>query len=392
MPRYHLPTFSSLGLAGHCAFPWSSGIEHPEVHANDAMRFGSAISTLAEMLAVWGDSVNIDAIAAQHELKPAQARDLADCKTHLLDQLERDGAIWREAEVAYSYDYETKKARRRGVRRGRDYSDCGRTEIPGTPDLVFRRADGTVVVRDWKTGTYTKGLNPAKYAQLRAIALCVSQVLGVDEIVVELAQVSPSGVFIRSGRLGPADWPLIAGSMAWTGLEAQSPTTQPRAGTHCAQKFCPIVTRCPAHAETAKQIGSGKLTTEFTSPQHAAEVRMMVDAAKRMLKDVESALEAYATTTPIPLPDGSLWTQVEKSRETISVNDDALALLLAEGYEDACTMTLTKAALSRAVKKSAPKGEAAQRQRAILESLQDCGAIAVKTYKTFGAVAPGKVG
>jgi len=389
------PTFSKLGLAHHCVYPWTSGTRWPRLPPSTFATFGSAVSQAAECIAVWGEAP-VDAIAAANELSEADRKRLGYAAFHVGELLtaEAETDSWRKAETALAYDLRRRTGRELPRRHARDYSARRQHELVGTPDLVRLTGAGELVVRDWKTGRYRVGARPFEDHQLRALALAAARTYGHDAVVVELAQVDEHGVHIEQNVLDVFDLDEIHVELCAMAerIEAQ-PIPVP--GRWCSADYCPIVSECPATQRALEAVHGmvelkHPLSAQLTDLEHAAYVYERVAAVEAAVKAIREALKAFAEHEPIPAGNGKVYAQVEKTRKTIDLTPEGVMALSKYGAADAIEQSVTRAALKRAVKSHAPRGKAAALERELMAALDEMGCVRESSYRTFTEIKPKK--
>lgn len=395
-------SFSRLDLAQACSYPWTSGLvgyQREDEHRD----FGSAVSSVAECLAVMGDAP-YDAIAQCYHLSVAETHRLYSVGARIGDYLDGDEATWLKCETAFALDVRSGECRALGTR-GRDYSDATEVEIPGSSDLEFngvaRDNYGKIifrglVVRDWKTGRYTIGKRPRDSGQMRALGLAAARTYGADEVCVQLAQADEDGVRVRSDVLTAWD---LDGTLDWIrevhAATQRRGTDLPRPGAHCRDGYCSVLATCPAtlaheRAVLGASVPRWAIVPHLESPEHAAYVRERARALEEVVKQLNDAIERFAATTPIPLPNGKHLRLVEQERETVDLSAagawDALVAQLGDRATDAVERKTSKSKIFDAAKSVAPKRGATALSEKIYDSLRACGALKVSTFATLKEV------
>lgn len=288
-------TASKVGLLSYCqAWARADAVHEERAAAPDAdrgTRFHKAIAAYAttRIAEVVDDDIATDYVAARE----------------WIDDLNVSAASNLLIEVSFAWDPETDTAEIIGL--DRDYSRAN-GRLPGTADLVLvARVDGrpiAAMVWDWKCGnSYESGL------QLRALGLMVARTFQIEQVTVAALDIGPLGVReLCREELDGFALATIAGELAE--LRALIPTSEPQAGAHCAELFCPAKLSCPlvgaGVAELVDVIPADKLvrakpfklTDPITTAEHAAwavGVISLMGAKLEALKDEIKAKVAKHT-------------------------------------------------------------------------------------------------
>jgi hypothetical protein len=370
-----LPSFSRLALAYACAYPWVGFERWPKRPWSDVASVGQRVSTAAEQLAIWGD-YDRDAVG-----------DAAPHAEAVRELLERDNPAAIYAEQALAWDVRHRSARWLPQNHPRDYSAVAHGEMFGTPDVVFLRQDGTVVVRDYKTGDTSRGRDPGAHAQLRALALCASKVFGVDSVDVQLVHVSASYAWVESDTLTAWDIEATADQLAELyHTIATASDYLPNPGAHCSYHYCPKLTVCPVWQKRIRELDDKLaaelvLTTDLAGPAQASKQWDAVRALGRILDQYEQAVKDMAKTQAIPRPGGKVLGYREQTRETID-GRRALPVLREMGLDDAAEVKVSLSAVRRAAK------EAGLVQARAVQALRDAGAVSESRWTKFEEFLP----
>ncbi len=383
-----LPTFSKAALAAKCAFPWNGGIAWPEQITSDAANFGIAVHRAAELLALWG-TAPLDAIAEHYGLHGSELKRFHLTVGWVADFIrgEREQWSFAAAEVAFAVDPFVDESRILEQDGPRDYSRARPAELCGTADLVTVVGE-QLIVSDYKTGRYKMGADPSADAQMRALGYAAARAYGYDSVEVRLLNVDEGGVRMTRRLLDVIDLATIRlellGVVRDTG-EVHNPTPKP--GSHCAQQWCPIASVCPATQKTIAQINPElQLTADIRSPEHAARLREQVAVAKKALAALDTAIKEYAKRHPIPLGNGKVLGQQERTRRTIECTPEAVAALGRYGVSGAVESSVNMAGIKRAVKGVCANGQAAGTMRAIMAELEKLGVVKTRTYTTIAEI------
>lgn len=214
-------------------------------------------------------------------------------------------------EVAFAWDPTTDTAEHIGY--DRDYSK-GAGRLCGTADLVMvARMNGVVVgamVWDWKFGnSYESG------PQLRALGLMVARTFGIEQVTVAALDIGPEGVReLCREDLDAFALATIAGELAE--LRALIPTSEPQAGAHCSELFCPAKLSCPlvgaGLAEVVQVIPADALVREkgyrlidpITTAEHAAWAVGVISLMGAKLDAIKADIKSKVPDGGWQLADG----------------------------------------------------------------------------------------
>lgn len=238
-----------------------------------------------------------------------------------------------EAEVAFAWDPVTGEAERIGTNLGRDYSR-GKGRFCGSADLIsVSRATKVGYVGDWSTGDGSR-----KGPQLRALALMLSRVEGLESVTVEALEVDATGVrHVCTETLDAFALAAVAGELAEA--LAAVPAAEPRPGPHCGDMYCPARATCPAIRERIADIIPVETLTQhrwgltIASPDHAAWLYNQAKAVEAAAKLVKEVVKAFVPADGLTLSDGSVFKESTRMITRFS-QDRAVALLRALGATD----------------------------------------------------------
>jgi hypothetical protein len=272
----------------------------------------------------------------------------------------------------------------------RDYGAVLPGWIPGTADLLAHipgQKHGTII--DWKTAMHHSGRSRSAgdikdNLQLQWLGLCACRIYQWDSVTLGLVHIGPNGErFEDFETFQYFDLELTLSEIR--GYLAAS--HQPRPGMHCSQKYCPAIHSCPA-------MPSG-IRTDIV-PSHAEGIRddqhalWLWSVAKAQIQSANSLLglvEVYANRKQEKVThEGYELTKNTGKRETIKGHPSQLRDAL-DGLVDIGTLEveakLSKSELEKAIRISAPKGNAAKLMREALERLRANGLISESRFETF---------
>ncbi len=288
--REHLyvATGSSIERLIQCA----SSIALPHLHYETAYsERGKAVHSFLE---VHGSVGRVSALeTVPHEWRAAcEALDLTGVE-HLLSLT---------AEIAIAYDVETDTARELGRGQGRVYHDVKETEIPCTLDVVgVREVDGRRIgiVVDWKSGWATRKKKIATDWQMRFAAIAAMRLFDLDEVEVQLINLSEDGrPYVQKRTYHAFDVArAVAEVRAFYGravevreLHAENRLPEKyEIGEWCDQ--CPARASCPAQRALISGLLDRPITSRPIAELPDAEVAELRGKLQRLKKAVYAALE-----------------------------------------------------------------------------------------------------
>lgn len=376
------PSGSKLQLLDHCAYWARPDVAAPNEESSEPADYGTYVHKLTElMIKASSYEVTIPEGAAQ-SLKLERVEqafvDAVDLYEWQRDAF--DSAHERQCEVGFSYNIRTHAVKMLPPG-GRDsYATASEDEICATLDLVIRKGNYFACV-DFKTGSAPDW----KYEkQLRFGALLVSRFYDAKEVecIIARPNLAPSMWVETEDTLDDYAVDLVARLKAATGAE-------PTPGIQCHDLYCPMRTTCPVTQALVKQLPSGMqlpVLGEITSPEHATFTLERLALARDALDAIENKVKKYAIENGgINLPDGRVYTQVERTTRSIVLTDGAeqvLAHHLGPEYETAIEKKLTQAAIERLATKLG-NGKASKVKKQIMADLEEVSAIKRHTHLQF---------
>jgi hypothetical protein len=363
-PPYLLPAASHHELTEYCVYPWNGGVRWPERGPMaPAQRYGVAFHEgAADVLHGFPEPVvNVVELGKRWELPEGELRRLSSAILRLAVVLEEDG-FTGDATVAYGaetgFAYSTTTGRTRPCA---DRKEKAPDEIYGAADLVFWRADGRLVVRDWKTGEKARGKRPGETRQLRFLAMAASHVLNASEVRVELAFVDEDADEVVGDDLDALELGAVEGELAELVERLEAPPA-PKPGPWCERYFCPLRAVCPATLAAMAGIEANlerfPLLGALDSPEHAAFIRHRLPVLRDLLDQREEDVQAFARRYgPLPVEGQAdvVWGPREhEGRERIEATPEAVRIvrerLGAKGADEALEVSVSKASLERGAK------------------------------------------
>jgi hypothetical protein len=399
MVRHRLSA-SRLDLAAQCLY-WARGdVPVPPRESGLAADTGSAgheawaeDAVVSDALRVATGGTDLDALANRWDL-PASARErlveLYDSWARWWPGFSR-GATWR-TEVPYAYDTATGRGRELPRGEHRAYLTTP-TEIPGTIDAEHV-GSGRAIVVDFKSGHWVPKAADAR--QLLHGALNVSLVHGVGSVLMVMARVHESGVYVDQAE---ADSITLAAHAAWcSGRIGELPSAQPRPGHHCSDEWCPAMGVCEGPRQAALVVPDLARHLPVVSINSEQQAAMVLGAAKPLeayIKELKRQAAAYADAHggEVRMPDGTVMRRITKGRRTLDVDnqavhrelrkrfgDDGYARLVKQGKPRISVPAIEKEARARAPAVRGGKTAAAKEVIAVLETT---GGLKVNTYQAW---------
>lgn len=309
------PTASELRIASECVAPWALGL--PETtETNEWAELGKRMHAMAEAVArgaEWIDRMSPEDVAIWRALQDMIGQDAASAKwlTPAHKLLIEQGIKWRPGLL----DDEAEFCERAPGERLRGW-------FAGTADLVYVRADGLLVVVDWKFGPRERiNGEPAKEScQGFFLALAFAQKLGIRGsgagVVVarfERRMVSEDGIEVDAYDITQGELDAFAEQLR--GLAKRIETAEgamPRISAACGK--CKAKDACPAWSamgvELLARISPSTLwlnNSALSVPKSEADVRLLHFAsitADDASIEWKRLRDAYVLTHPEGVPIG----------------------------------------------------------------------------------------
>jgi hypothetical protein len=301
------------------------------------------------------------------------------------------------SEVTFSWRPDTGEARLVGSHLERAYPEEDGV-IFGTADYCssIDLADDWVEVADLKTGN--GDVEPVgRNAQLRFLAMAAARwgevskarigilhatgertwwewadldAFELENVAVELRRLTK--------RIGQARDDVAAGRMPHLTV-----------GEHC--RWCAARHGCPARVAMAQRLAGEpeavvRNLKALLTPETAKLALDRWRAASAALKEVGSALYAYAAEAPIPLGDGRVWGPVTSYRQTIDAAKAwpvLVGLWGADAARAAMRLETSKAGIGRGLEVAGGAGPKAARLRSVMDALDAAGAVGSKAVTEY---------
>lgn len=400
----HRLSASKRALAAECLY-WARGdVEVPEGAASCLADLGSALHE--------GASEEIEGVDGLITLTPADLERIAD-KWELADKA-RDTlralhatwtAWWAEfsktaegwrTEIPFSYSASHDVAIELPKREeSRDYN-VGPNDLPGTIDI--HRVD-LAAKRGWvldiKTG------RPPKRAvdhieQLLHGAVCLQRFYGLDVVTVGIVHVMTDRVKPDTFDLDAFDIDVAAAEMR--GELGRIPGAEPKAGTHCKERWCPARAVCPttraALSHVLPILPSSPIGVEtalagpVASEAAARALYVGLPLLEEWIGERKEAIKAFADANGgVRFPDGRVYSGADSQRETLRLDvagaEDALRSVLGDAAEEAIDRKATKSSVERAARKIAARGQLGAMRDDAIDAMRKAGAVKRSTFKEY---------
>ncbi len=359
---------------------------------------GTAIHTFIETASIHGKAKALDQC-------PEKYRDFADSIP--LAELPTDPHKY-SFEIAAAFDIATGKSRKIGERVERDYGSVSESEVVGTADVIGVCED-SVYVGDYKTGRSWLP-EAGKHWQLLIMALIFTELYERDQAYIEWIRISDDGTLRRSGVAldafdlieirSVAEDVLSKTRAASRSIEAGE-DPEVTEGKHC--RYCPAMLACPAKTQVMRQLASPGAANAIKGRLTVANCTAALEAYERMrdiVTEVGKHVHSFARQHPIPLEDGSVFCEVERSRESIDgecahriLEEQFGAEVAAAGVETKATTTKSKLKEGLRIEWTRLKANGEKitlrgMEEALLYDIREANGIISKTVKRFEKVRP----
>jgi hypothetical protein len=317
-----LLTGSRLPIAQHCGWAFRDDVKYPERPRTEAADTGHETHAVLAAFINRQGPVGVSPVA--HEL----AHVAMEWWPHMARRE-------FEAEVAFAYNLDTRKARVLGRDIGREYEKhgAGPRDVCCSTDYNGPLAPGVGLVGDWKTG-FAAHVEPVmSNLQLKFGGMCHAMVHGEDAVELEIARISLGGVRAETCRLGAFELSLMQSQLH--DIVDSIAVSEASMGDHCT--WCPALGGCPATKASLDLVGprtAAQWTTAFISLANDAAMAESLSPLKKAVELVEDALKArYAGTGGLVLSNGKVWKEITvKGRE--SMDQKKVAELLGDRVKE----------------------------------------------------------
>jgi len=297
-------------------------------------------------------------------------------------------------EAGYAYDLQS--GRVNGPYQRRPGEGGAPWQVCGSADLVFRRDDGVLVVRDWKPddGKTARIADPSTHHQLWFLALCASRAHGIGAgVVVQLAYYSERGIWIEEHPLSQSTLREFEAQLLELAA-ALDAYPQPRPGWYCEGLYCPAhTTMCNASVALVERTVAAidplpvdLLRRTAQTPEEARRQHQALRVLKKVLSLLEEHVRAFAMAHgPIPLAYGvELAAKVVKGRDEVLDTPEALKAILWAldgagkddiGFDDFTSRTTSKAQILDCWAKRSGKKKSSADAKKFVAMLREKGLI-----------------
>jgi PD-(D/E)XK nuclease superfamily len=381
------PTASELYRARECIAPWALGLPEDR-ETNEYAERGQRLHTFAAKLAV---SLRGSVALNNWELcvagAPNEDRDILE---NVYASLSIDAS---GANMSYWFVEQ-------GIRYRPGYPDVAefverdpgqRFEgwFSGTADLVYVRADGVLVVADWKFGRADQVEPAEENCQLLFLALAFATALGItgssDGVIVahiELRFVDEDGVRV-DGR--DVTWGEMCAFADELGALAEriDAGAAPKISHACGK--CPSKAHCPAWEQLelalygeALQSATDMLLGPPRDAKRAQEYRNGIEALRRAREGLEERYRAFLVQNPDGVPLGLGMREVARKVERQNlITTEAAQATIRTKYGDGAFAAKPSLGRIRAVEKAKltrpSKSDWSKRKEALDEELLEAG-------------------
>jgi len=293
------------------------------------------------------------------------------------------------AEVAFAYDVKTGEARELGRGLSRDYSQCSKTEIPGTID-VLGFSEGRLYVGDYKGPGFIRARGNK---QLLFAAMCAAKVYGMRDVLAEIINVRNGDCFRNSWsptfeELDEFERELVRAYEAT--LPGPGKDFSYTEGEHC--RYCPGYDSCPAKTRTLKMMLEWAPEPAFDEDDAKAAYENLLKMKERVAR-AEDRLKSYAEHRTIDLGDGKAYGLHEKTGRDV-IDSDIVAEVVescipGHGYAElAAPRVATKKSITSmvaaAINNEVIEGPKSEAVKNITEQIRQQGGITNKRTATIG--------
>ena len=363
------PTASELYRARECIAPWALGLPE-ERTSNEYAERGQRLHEGAANVALAGD---VD------QWLNAQFAGISSCERESVSLM-----MWRVSDfIAKDHAAAVKNKQmswfvEQGIRYRPGYPDVAefverkpgqRFEgwFSGTADLVYVRADGVLIVADWKFGRKDQVEPAEENCQLLFLALAFATTMGIasssEGVIVariELRFVDEDGVHVDAEDVTWGELCAFADELGAL-TERIDAGAAPKISHACGK--CPSKAHCPAWEQLELALYGEALnsTTDMLlgpprDAEHAREYRNGIEALRRGLEDLEERYKAFLVQNPEGVPIGLGMREVARKVERPNlVLTEAAQAAIREKWGDAAFTSRPSIGRIRAAEKAKKK-------------------------------------
>lgn len=393
-----LPSPSKLDLAHRCAYPFTSGIQWPGYVGDDRSTFGKCAHKYSERVIKGEGPTDAESLCDEYEIRLDSDRARLERVTDEISEiLLADEYVDRKSEISLAYDpfAETVRELRADDRKLP-------TEQRGDIDVVLFHDDGSITVRDWKTGRKPTMKSARATRQVQWYAAVAALHFGVSRVHVELVYFGNDPREVDEATFDFFDLCGLRECLRQD-LREMEGRRLPVVGDHCRGMYCPIVTECDAMKATAAAIElASKPKYEFTALIENDDMLRelypraggLMEACKRVL----GACDKYVKDArrPVDMGNGTMLAEVIKTGgEKVHMEPEMLRILdemLGDGASEAATQKkVTKSGIDKVISERVKHGQRKKIKEAILNKGRELGLVkAGRPYTVVEVVSRGK--
>ena len=367
------PTASELYRAAECVAPWALGLPESGDEPGEWAERGRRLHAAAEAYAC--------RVAGMPSRERDEGGDLAlwaDAWRTLAEMLTSDfhqakpGSWYVEQGIRWRSDGfadEAELCEREPGERLRGW-------FSGTADLVYVRADGVLVVADWKFGAMEHLREPAEdscQGFFLALAFCrLLEITGsaadvvvarFEKRIVSEAGIEVDGYDITQGEL--LQWHTMLSGLAGRIVKAESAAPRLSAACgHCkAKAACPSWDALKTHAMTAMaNVSTGQVDALCRPPQSPEDARTLyhaIEQGEHLTAEWKQWLKAYVLTSgPVPIGLGLSLKALPQSKRSVVATPEAMDVIerVAGGAAIEVQRSATCESIKKAVRDAAGEG------------------------------------
>jgi hypothetical protein len=333
----YLPTASELHRAAECVAPWALGLPEAEEEPGEWAEMGRHLHEVAEEICAYkGERLPLlgaNKIIGQHIAEAVKVDVL------LLKQ-GADGVFYIEQGLQWRPGFPDDEARL--VTRAPGERERG--WFSGTADLAYVRADGVLVVIDWKFGERTRwiGERAKDHAQLWTLALALATALGIrgssENVIVarvEARHVNADGIEVDGHDLTQGMIDAWADTLRTLARRIDTATdASPKLSAACGR--CRAKEACPAWNALEQAIlgeicdqGAEAFLRPPTSPHEVRLLYHATEAAESAVENWEQWVQAWCLVHPegVEIGLGLKLQSREKASRAVVQTSEAMALI-----------------------------------------------------------------
>jgi hypothetical protein len=357
------PTASELRIASECVAPWALGLPEAEEAPGEWAEKGKRLHAMAEAVArgaEWIDRMSLEDVAIWRLLQDMVGQDATTAKWHTPARklFVEQGIKWRPDGFADEAEF----CERQPGERLRGW-------FSGTVDLAYVRADGVLVIVDWKFGPQEgiEGEPAEDSCQGHFLALAFASKLGIRgssaSVVVarfERRMVNEEGVEVDAYDITQGELDAFAEQLRGLAkriMEAQG--AKPRISHACGK--CKAKAECPGWDSLTSSLTFETMRMAVSTsyvPQTAEDAKALhfaIEAGERFIEGAKRVRDAYVLINgPVPIGLGMVLKAIpSKDREAL---DTPEALDVIERVAGPKAITVQRKTTLKAIAQAARDG------------------------------------